>query len=115
LVCLTGLAAEDRRHVTPVRTAAGDTRKEGHGERFRERAGREAEAVLLVALAGQNLDVVLTNAPVGPGFTVRAHSHLLGASRMSFLGTPALARTCRRGFPASLHGKASSCPPKNIA
>ena len=70
---------------------------------------------LLVALAAQSLDVVLTDAPVGPGFTVRAHSHLLGESRMTFVGTQALARTCRRGFPESLNGTPVLLPTENMA
>jgi LysR family transcriptional activator of nhaA len=70
---------------------------------------------LLVALAAQQLDVVLTDAPVGPGFTVRAHSHLLGESGMSFLGVPALARPCRRGFPKSLTGTPILLPTENMA
>jgi LysR family transcriptional activator of nhaA len=77
---------------------------------------REASpAQLLVALAAQDLDVVLTDAPVGPGFTVRAHSHLLGESPMAVLGAPALVRRCRRGFPRSLTGMPMLLPTENMA
>jgi LysR family transcriptional activator of nhaA len=70
---------------------------------------------LLVALAAQEVDVVLTDAPVGAGFKVRAHSHLLGESGMSFLGVPALARACKRGFPRSLSGTPMLLPTENMA
>jgi LysR family transcriptional activator of nhaA len=61
------------------------------------------------------VDVVLTDAPVGAGFKVRAHSHLLGESGMSFLGVPALARACKRGFPRSLSGTPMLLPTENMA
>ena len=70
---------------------------------------------LLAALAEQQLDVVLTDAPVGRGFRVRAHNHLLGESSVSFVATPALARACRRGFPRSLDGRAMLLPTENMA
>ncbi len=58
---------------------------------------------------------MLTDAPVGPGFTVRAHSHLLGGSRMSVMGTARLARRCREGFPKSLTGTPMLLPTENMA
>jgi LysR family transcriptional regulator, transcriptional activator of nhaA len=70
---------------------------------------------LLVALAARRVDVVLTDAPIGPGFSVRAHSHLLGESGMTFVGTEALARSCRRGFPRSLDGRPALLPTENMA
>jgi LysR family transcriptional activator of nhaA len=77
---------------------------------------REASpAQLLAALAAQDLDVVLTDAPIGPGFKVRAHSHLLGESGMSFLSTRALANRYRRGFPRSLDGAPILLPTENMA
>lgn len=70
---------------------------------------------LLVALAGRELDVVLTDAPVGASFQVRAHSHLLGESGMTVVGVPRLARRCRRGFPRSLDGAPMLLPTENMA
>jgi LysR family transcriptional activator of nhaA len=70
---------------------------------------------LLAALAGQQLDVLLTDTPVGAGFKVRAHSHLLGESGMSFLGVPALVKALRRGFPGSLSDAPILLPTENMA
>ncbi len=70
---------------------------------------------LLAALSAQELDVVLTDAPVGPGFKVKAHSHLLGESGLSFLSTRALAGRYRRGFPRSLTGAPILLPTPNMA
>jgi LysR family transcriptional activator of nhaA len=58
---------------------------------------------LLAELSVQTLDVVLADAPIGPGVKVRAYNHLLGESELTFFGVPRLARTYRPGFPKSLH------------
>jgi LysR family transcriptional activator of nhaA len=77
---------------------------------------REASPeLLLTALAAQQLDVVLTDAPVGSAFRGRAHNHLLGESGMSFVAAPDLARACRKGFPRSLDGRAMLLPTENMA
>ena len=66
---------------------------------------READPdQLLAQLAMQNVDVVLTDAPIPPAVKVRAYNHLLGETGVSFLATASLARTHRRRFPKSLHG-----------
>lgn len=56
-------------------------------------------------LAAHTVDVVLSDAPAGPGTPVRAYSHPLGDCGTSFLASPRLARSCRRGFPRSLDGR----------
>ena len=58
--------------------------------------------VLLADLAIHKLDLVLSDAPVGPSLNVRAFSHLLGESPLAVFGTPSLVRKYRRGFPHSL-------------
>ena len=58
----------------------------------------------LAELAVSAIDVVLSDAPAGPGTSVRAFSHLLGECGTAFLAAPALARACRRRFPRSLDG-----------
>lgn len=58
----------------------------------------------LGALAGQELDLVLADRPLGPGIKVHAFNHLLGECGTTFLAQSKLARTCRRGFPRSLEG-----------
>ena len=57
---------------------------------------------LLADLAAQELDVVLTDAPLPPGARVKAYSHLLAESGVQFFGVPELARRYRSGFPGSL-------------
>ena len=53
-------------------------------------------------LAVHAIDVVLADAPAGPGTPVRTFSHPLGDCGTSFFAAPALARSCRKGFPSSL-------------
>ena len=57
---------------------------------------------LLSRLALNELDVVLTDVPAGPLIKVRAYNHLLGDCGVSFLASPKLAASYRRGFPQSL-------------
>lgn len=59
---------------------------------------------LLADLAQYALDLVVADAPLPPGSAVRAFNHLLGETGVSFFASRALARTYRRGFPASLDG-----------
>ena len=57
---------------------------------------------LIAQLVTFSLDLVLTDAPIGPGLSVRAYNHLLGESGVTFFGTKRLAARYRRGFPRSL-------------
>jgi LysR family transcriptional activator of nhaA len=59
---------------------------------------------LLGELAVHAVDLVIADAPMMPSLRVRAFSHLLGETSVSFYGSAALARAVRRGFPSSLHG-----------
>jgi LysR family transcriptional regulator, transcriptional activator of nhaA len=68
---------------------------------------------LLAQLALNALDVVLADAPVSPTTKVRAFNHLLGESGLSFMGTPEMAATYRRGFPGSLNGAPFLLPAEN--
>jgi LysR family transcriptional activator of nhaA len=64
---------------------------------------REAPLVdLLADLSVHKLDLVLTDSPLSPALNIRAYSHQLGESGLSFVATPALAAACREGFPQSL-------------
>lgn len=67
------------------------------------REGRSLEG-FLDDLAAHRVDVVLADAPAGPGLTVKVWSHLLGECGTSLLAAPALANKLRRGFPRSLDG-----------
>jgi LysR family transcriptional regulator, transcriptional activator of nhaA len=55
-------------------------------------------------LATHAIDVVLSDAPAGPGTPIRAFSHLLGECGTTFFAAPALAKSARRRFPQSLDG-----------
>ena len=68
---------------------------------------------LLAELATFGLDLILTDAPVGPLVRVRAFSHLLGSSGTSFFGTSSLAARYRKHFPASLDGAPFLLPLEN--
>jgi LysR family transcriptional activator of nhaA len=68
---------------------------------------------LVAELATFGLDLVLSDAPAGPAVRVRAFSHLLGSSGVSFFAKPALAAKYRRNFPASLEGAPLLLPLEN--
>ncbi|MGH8311516.1 MAG: LysR substrate-binding domain-containing protein, partial [Steroidobacteraceae bacterium] len=55
-------------------------------------------------LAIHEIDLVLSDAPITTGLSVRAYSHHLGTSDEWWMATPTLAKTLRRGFPKSLDG-----------
>ena len=59
---------------------------------------------LLAKLSVHELDVVLSDAPVGPDVSVRAFSHVLGECNITVVGTQRLATTYRKGFPESMDG-----------
>lgn len=66
---------------------------------------REGTLDRLVAnLAVHEIDVVLSDAPVTPSLNIRAYSHHLGGCKQSWMATPTLAKTLRKGFPKSLVG-----------
>jgi LysR family transcriptional activator of nhaA len=66
---------------------------------------REGALERLVAnLAVHEIDLVLSDAPVTPSLNVRAYNHALGKCDVSWMATPTLAKTLRRGFPRSLGG-----------
>jgi len=59
---------------------------------------------LLGRLATHDLDVILTDTPLGPTVRIRAFNHLLGESPVAIYAAPAIARKYRPGFPKSLAG-----------
>jgi LysR family transcriptional activator of nhaA len=67
------------------------------------REARTADA-FMGELAVQAVDVVLADAPAGPGTPVRTFSHPLGECGSSFFAAAPLAAKYRRGFPRSLDG-----------
>ena len=58
---------------------------------------------LLAELAIQELDVVLSDTPIGPPTKIRAYNHLLGECGTTFFATPQLARKYSRDFPKLLN------------
>ncbi len=68
------------------------------------REDRSVEA-FMGDLAAHTVDVVLSDAPAGPGAPVRTFSHPLGECGTSFFAASRLARSCRRGFPGALDGR----------
>ncbi len=71
-------------------------------ERVRVHVQEDRLAVLLGRLANHELDVIVSDAPIGAESNVRAFNHPLGQCGVTFFGTPELAQRYRRGFPQSL-------------
>jgi LysR family transcriptional activator of nhaA len=65
---------------------------------------------LMADLALHELDVVLSDMPVGPADTIQGFSHLLGESGVSLFAKPKVAERLRRHFPSSLDGVAFLLP-----
>ncbi|MFO0984369.1 MAG: LysR family transcriptional regulator [Planctomycetota bacterium] len=70
---------------------------------------------LFAELSLHSLDVVITDAPVPPGSSVRAFNHLLGECGIGFFGTRALKRVFGRRFPESLDQAPVLLPTANTA
>jgi LysR family transcriptional regulator, transcriptional activator of nhaA len=76
---------------------------------------REASQERLLADLSQHaLDVVIADAPVPSGSSVRAFNHLLGETGISFLGTVDQVKARQRGFPASLEGAPMLLPLESL-
>ena len=75
---------------------------------------REAKTDRLLAeLSISDLDLVITDAPLGGQARVRAFNHLLGECGVTFYATADLARAHRPQFPASLDGAPMLLPTDN--
>lgn len=70
---------------------------------------------LLADLALHTLDIVLSDAPVPTGSSVRAFNHPLGETDISFFANKSLARVYRRGFPQSLDGAPLLLPLEHLS
>ncbi|MEZ0368989.1 MAG: transcriptional activator NhaR [Candidatus Sericytochromatia bacterium] len=70
---------------------------------------------LLLRLSQFELDLVLTDAPVGPGTMIKAYNHLLGESGISFFAGSELAAQYQAGFPDSLAGAPMLLPSDHTA
>ena len=65
-------------------------------------AARDLSRSLLAQLAIHRLDVVLSDAPIPRGVSIRAYNHLLGSCGVTFMAAVGLANRLRQGFPGSL-------------
>lgn len=72
-------------------------------------------ARLLAELALHNIDVILSDSPVGPSAPVRTFGHLLGECGVALFATSKLAATIRGGFPESLESAPLLLPTENTA
>jgi LysR family transcriptional activator of nhaA len=70
---------------------------------------------LLGDLAMHTLDIVISDAPVPAGSTIRAFNHLLGETGVSFFGTKSLVEAYKRGFPKSLDQAPMLLPVEGLA
>lgn len=70
---------------------------------------------LLAELALHRLDLILSDQPVPTGLSVKAYSHLLGHSDISWVGTPSIARHYREHFPHSMEGAPCLLPTASSA
>lgn len=70
---------------------------------------------LTAALAVNDLDMALSDAPVPPRLGIRVHSHHLGSCGVSWMGARGLARKLRAGFPGSLTGAPVLLPTDDTA
>lgn len=70
---------------------------------------------LLAELALHRLDLVLSDAPIPTGLSVRAYNHRLGSSGVAFFGDAQLQRQFAEGFPASLEGAPLLLPGEDSA
>jgi LysR family transcriptional activator of nhaA len=61
-------------------------------------------ADLIADLAIHKLDIVLSDTALDPLYRVQAHSHKLGASDVSIVAQPELAKRYKGSFPSSLNG-----------
>ena len=69
---------------------------------------------LLGDLATYALDLVISDAPVPAGSSVRAFHHLLGESGVTLFGSRALVKACARNFPRSLDGAPMVLPLEHL-
>ncbi len=60
--------------------------------------------ILVSKLILHELDIVLTDAPIGPDLRVRGFNHLLGESPIAVYASPELAKRYKGDFPESLDG-----------
>lgn len=83
-------------------------------ERVRLVCREDAHERLVPDLLSHALDMVIADAPAGPGLG-RTYSHLLGECGVSVFGAPRFLAKLREGFPRSLHGAPFLLPTADTA
>lgn len=119
---------EHRPSQRPLRLVVGidDVLPKEIGYQVLEPAMRLAQSVRLVcregslehlvaALAVHEVDVVLSDAAATPSLNMNAFNHRLGSCGALWMATPALARSLRPKFPASLNGVPVLLPTNDTA
>jgi LysR family transcriptional activator of nhaA len=94
-----------RRLLQPALALAEPVRLVCHEDKYEQ---------LLGDLALHALDIVISDAPVPPGGSIRAFHHLLGETGVSFFGARPLAASHKRRFPQSLDGAPMLLPLENL-
>ena len=121
-------ALENRPSRRPLRLVVGidDVVPKETAYRLIEPALRMEHAVRIVCregtldrlaadLAVHEIDVVLSDAALTPSLNVRAYSHHLGESDITWMSMPRIAAALRRGFPKSLDGVPVLLPTSDTA
>lgn len=75
----------------------------------------DATEKLLTELAMHNVDIIISDSPVGASTNVRAYSHLLGECGITFVASQELAEKYRKNFPQSLHQAPMLLPTDNTS
>ncbi len=70
---------------------------------------------LLSELALHKLDLIVSDSPAPSALEFKVYNHKLGECGMSFLGTPALTKKYRKGFPDSLTNAPCLLPTEHTA
>lgn len=83
-------------------------------ERVRLACYEDSLEQLLADLALHSLDIVISDAPVPSGSSVRAFNHLLGDTGTTFFAAKSLAGAYGRHFPRSLDGAPMLLPLENL-
>jgi LysR family transcriptional activator of nhaA len=72
-----------------------------------------APSKMIADLANHNVDLVLTDAPLGPYSNVRCDSHLIADCPIVVCGEKSMAAQYKKAFPNSLHGAPVLLPTSN--
>ena len=121
-------ALENRPSRRPLRLVIGidDVVPKETAHRLIEPALRMEHAVRLVCregtlerltadLAVHEIDMVLSDAALSPSLNVRAYSHHLGESAITWMSMPRIAAALRKGFPRTLDGVPLLLPTSDTA